>query len=207
MKRLSLLAAAAATCTALSGAMSTAHADGHGAYADCSAGKSVDDVSYREAYDVYACLADDLYTGYNTGDKRWIPAEFVKDYRNWWAASTLPANPGTHSERFLFTYVNETGADAYGKYAEGLRMPTGTVIAKESFSIDAKGKGKPGPLFIMQKVAEGTSPRTNDWYYMAVAPSGTPMAVNVYTACNECHSGYEDSDYVAYPEEDVRRVR
>ena len=71
-------------------------------------------------------------------------------------------------------------------------------------SIGEDGKAKAGPLFLMQKTARGISPRTNDWYYMAVQPNGTPMAVNVFTACNECHSAYSDSDYLGYPEEDVR---
>lgn len=182
-------------------------ADGHSKVnADCSVGKPGDEVSYREAHDVYTCLGDKLYNGYNTGDKRWIPADFVRDYRNWEPASTLPANPGFHSERFLYSYVNSTGAAEYKKFAEGNTMPVGTVIAKESFNIDAKGKAKPGPLFLMQKVAAGTSPKTNDWYYMAVAASGTPMAVNVYKACNECHKGFADSDYLGYPVEEVRRT-
>ena len=38
------------------------------------------------------------------GDKRWIPAEFVADYRGWTPANTLPANPGFHGGRFLLTY-------------------------------------------------------------------------------------------------------
>ncbi len=175
--------------------------------ADCNLNIPRDAMSYADAHNVYLCMADKMGTGYNTGDKRWIPADFVRDYRTWTPASTLPADPGVHGERFLFTYVNSVGASEYMKFKdEGAKMPVGTVIAKESFSINSKGKAKAGPLFFMQKVAAGTSPKTNDWYYMAVAPSGKPMGVNVFKACNECHSTYEGSDYLGYPEEDVRRT-
>ena len=88
-------------------------------------------MSYDEAQAVYDCLKAELYDGYQKGSKRWIPAEFVSDYRNWTPASTLPANPGVHSERFLFTYVNDVGAAAYLEFKEeGAKMPAGTVIAK-----------------------------------------------------------------------------
>ncbi len=88
---------------------------------------------------------------------------------------------------------------------ENVFIPAGTVIAKESFSVTAAGKVKPGPLFIMEKRVAGVSPETNDWYYMAVAPSGTPMAVNVMKACNECHMGnFGDQGNLGYPDPEVR---
>lgn len=174
--------------------------------AACTINKSVEDVNYDEAQDVYECLSEKMFEGYNKGNdkKRWVNADHVKNYRNWTKASTLPANPGFHAERFLLTWVNETGADAYTQFAEGVAMPEGTVIAKESFSINGKGKSKPGPLFIMEKAAEGASPKTGDWYYTMVSSKGTPQGVNVYTACHACHSGFEDSDFLAYPVEEVR---
>ena len=83
-------------------------------------------------------------------------------------------------------------------------MPVGTVISKESFTISGKGKAKPGPLFIMEKVAPGTSPSTNDWYYMMVSAKGSPVAVDVWKNCHECHSNFEDQDTLGYPVEEVR---
>ena len=172
---------------------------------DCNVLKPTDELTYEEASAVYACISDELLAGYQTGDKRWVPAEFVNDYRSWTPASTLPANPGFHGERYLLTFVNDAGAAEYIKYeAERGPMPEGTVIAKESFGIGDDGKVKPGPLFFMQKAAAGASPKTNDWYYMAVAANGTPMGVNVFTACNECHEGFADSDYLGYPVEEAR---
>ncbi|MHA1528434.1 MAG: cytochrome P460 family protein [Alphaproteobacteria bacterium] len=176
------------------------------AQAACDPGKSVDDLIFEEAQVVYDCIAADLHAGYMKGDKKWIPAEFVADYRNWTPANTLPANPGFHGGRFLLTWINEVGAEEYLKFAdEDVNIPAGAVIAKESFAVTVAGKVKKGPLFIMQKVEAGVSPETNDWYYMAVAPNGTPMAVNVMKACNECHmENYGFQGGLGYPDPEVR---
>ena len=170
----------------------------------CKADKAGEDLSFGEAAAVYDCLKDKMVKGYKKGGKRWIPAEYVNDYRGWMPASTGPAAPGQHGGRFLMTYVNDIGHDAYVRYAEDIEMPVGTVIAKESFSVSKKGKARSGPLFIMEKVAEGTSPSTGDWYYMMVSAKGAPQAVNVARACHDCHSGFEDQDFMGYPVEEVR---
>lgn len=204
MKLASLIAAAGFGFAALASA-GTANAAGAKVDASCNVNKSVDDISYREAHDVYLCLERKMFEGYNTGPKKWVNANHVGQFRTWKAASTLPANPGPHSNRFLFTYVNKIGEAAYTQYAEGVKMPVGTVLVKESFSINSKGKSKPGPLFIMEKAAAGSSPKTGDWYYTMVGANGKPQAVNVFRACHDCHSGWEDSDFVGYPVEEVRR--
>lgn len=160
----------------------------HAAQAACEAGKAGYELTPAEATAVYDCLKADLLDGYLQGDKRWIPADYVASYRSWTPASAFPAAPGFHGERLLMTYVNEIGADTYLEYKdEGVIVPAGTVIAKESFAVDEQGKVQPGPLFIMEKVEAGRSPQTDDWFYMAVAPNGSPMAMDVISACSECH--------------------
>ena len=173
---------------------------------DCSVDKAGSDLSADEAQAVYECLAEGMAEGYKTGEKNWIPAEFVEDYRGWKLASTAPAAPGFHSGRFLLTWVNETGYDEYVRFSsEDASMPVGTVIAKESFEVGDDGKAKVGPLFLMQKVEKDKTPDTNGWYYMMVAPNGSPQAVPVMTACNECHANFgEEQDYLGYPVEEVR---
>jgi hypothetical protein len=174
--------------------------------APCDPGKDGNDLTFEEAQVVYDCIAADLHAGYMKGDKKWIPAEFVRDYRDWTSANTLPANPGFHGGRFLLTRVNDIGAAEYLKFAEeNVDIPAGTVIAKESFAVTESGKVRKGPLFIMEKVAAGVSPETDDWYYMMVAPNGAPMAVPVMTACNECHIGiYGSQGGLGYPDPEVR---
>ncbi len=176
------------------------------AQAACDPGKPGTELTHDEAQAVYDCIKDDLHAGYNTGEKKWIPAAFVADYRGWTAANTLPANPGFHGGRFLLTWVSEAGAEEYLKYKEeDVNIPAGTVIAKESFAVNDAGKVEKGPLFIMQKVEAGVSPETMDWYYMMVAPNGSPMAVPVVTACSECHMGnFGHQGGLGYPVEEVR---
>lgn len=193
----------AAASAALLGLATTAQA------APCDPGKPGADLTADEAQAVYDCIKDDLLAGYSTGDKKWIPAEFVADYRGWTRVSTFPASPGFHGGRFLLTWVNDAGAEEYLKFKEAdVSIPAGTVIAKESFAVNDAGKVKKGPLFLMQKVAQGTSPETMDWYYMAVAPNGAPMAVPVMTACNECHVGlYGRQGGLGYPVPEARLGR
>ncbi len=192
---LSFLLAGAALALALPGS----------AHAACEAGKSGSDLTGDEAQAVYECLSEDMAAGYAKGNKRWIPADYVANYRSWTLASKFPAAPGFHGERFLITWVNETGAAEYIKYAEDPAIPAGTLIAKESFSVNDEGKATTGPLFLMEKVAAGTSPETDDWYYMMVDAKGRPQAVNVVAACSECHQGnFGHQGGLGYPVEEAR---
>lgn len=176
-----------------------------GAQATCDTGKPGSELTGGEAQAVYECLKAELQAGYAKGNKRWIPKDFVTDYPTWNRASKFPAAPGFHGDRFLVTYVNDVGAAEYMRYAEDPNIPAGTVIAKESFTVTDKGKVKPGPLFLMRKVEAGMSPKTDDWHYMAVTAKGSPMAVNVYSACSECHQGaYGHQGGLGYPVEEAR---
>ncbi|MGS4945884.1 hypothetical protein ACVDG3_10440 [Meridianimarinicoccus sp. RP-17] len=171
----------------------------------CDPGKPGSELTGDEAQAVYDCLAEALHDGYTSGAKQWIPTDKVDDYRNWTLASSFPAAPGFHDNRFLLTWVNDVGAEEYLRYAENPKIPAGTWIAKESFSVNDDGNVRPGPLFLMQKVQAGTSPETDDWYYMLVAPNGSPMGVDVMTACSECHQGaYGFQGGLGYPVEEAR---
>lgn len=176
-----------------------------GAHAACDVDKAGGDLSGDEAEAIYECLSESLHEGYRAGPKRWIPAGFVEDYRDWTKVSAFPAAPGFHGGRFLTTWVNEAGAEAYLKYEEDPEIPAGTRIAKESFSVGDDGAVTPGPLFLMQKVEAGASPETGDWHYMMVAPNGAPQAVNVQTACSACHQeNFGHQGGLGYPVEEAR---
>ncbi|MEL6680105.1 MAG: cytochrome P460 family protein, partial [Pseudomonadota bacterium] len=175
-----------------------------GAATACDVDKAGVDLTLDEAQAVYECIEESLNAGYQGGNLNWIPSDIVADYKSWRLASTAPAAPGFHSNRFLLTYVNEVGFDAYTKYEEDPVIPAGTVIAKESFSVNDEGKVRPGPLFIMQKAEAGASPETLDWYYMAVSTGGNAMGINVMTACNECHLGFDYQGGLGYPVEEAR---
>jgi len=119
--------------------------------------------------------------------------------------STRPAVTGPHGNRFLQTWANDIAAEQYLKFAEeGVHMPVGSVLAKESFKIHKKKKKAViGPLFIMTKLEEGASPETNDWLYSGLQPNGKPMKFK-QSFCSSCHIGWEDQDALAYPAEEVR---
>ena len=177
-------------------------------HADCTASKPGDELTFAEANVVYECIADALHAGYKKGEKRWVNADHVNGYRGWVQASTVPANPGWHTERFLMTWVNQTGAAEYLKYAENPNIPVGTVLAKESFSVTDSGKVKKGPLFFMEKAAAGSSPKTDDWYYTMVSAKGVPQGINTIVACAECHQGnFSAQGGLGYPVEEARVVQ
>ena len=83
-------------------------------------------------------------------------------------------------------------------------MPAGSILAKESVTFSKKKKmARPGPLFVMTKLAAGEAPETGDWYYSGLQPNGKAMKVK-QSFCHNCHSAFEDQDFLAYPVEEVR---
>ncbi len=186
---------AAATVTAALFFSTTAHA------ADCATDvEDPFDLDEAGVNALYECISDKMIEGYNkAGD------ETAAVYRDWQVTATRPAVQGAHQERFLLTFANDIAAEQYLKFAEeGVDMPAGSVLAKESFKINKKKKkAVVGPLFLMTKVEEGGAPETNDWVYGGLLPNGKPMKFK-QAFCHDCHSAWEDQDYLAYPVEEVR---
>ena len=148
---------------------------------------------------IYDCIKDEIAAAYAKGGD-----EVGSTYRNWTVTSTRPAVAGAHSERFLQTFANDIAAEQYLKFAEeGVKMPVGSVLAKESFKANKKGKVRVGPLFIMTKLEEGAAPDYGDWLYGGVQPNGKPLKIK-QSFCHDCHIGWEDQDALAYPLEEVR---
>ncbi|MEM6310933.1 MAG: cytochrome P460 family protein [Pseudomonadota bacterium] len=149
---------------------------------------------------LYDCLKDKMATGYaKEGDATGAA------FRDWAATSTRPAVAGPHGNRLLNTFANDAAAEQYLKFEdEGVVMPVGSVLAKESISFSKKKKtARPGPLFIMTKMEAGSIPETADWLYGGLQPNGKPMKFK-QSFCHDCHAAWEDSDFMAYPLEEVR---
>lgn len=169
---------------------------------DCKA------VTVEDAFDLdeaaiaalYECLKDDMAAGYAKQDD-----PIGKNYRNWIVTATAPAVQGAHSNRLLLTFANPVAAEQYLKFEEeGVVMPVGSVLAKESISVSIKKKAaRVGPLFLMTKLEAGGAPETNDWLYGGLQPNGKPMKFK-QSFCHDCHVGWEDQDSLAYPMEEVR---
>ncbi|NCQ25574.1 MAG: recombinase [Rhodobacteraceae bacterium CG17_big_fil_post_rev_8_21_14_2_50_63_15] len=151
--------------------------------------------------EIYNCISASMAEGYAAeGDA------VGTAYRTWTVSSTRPAVAGAHNNRLLQTFANDIAAEQYLKFAEdGVVMPVGSVLAKESITISKKKKAAVvGPLFIMTKGEVGSSPETGDWIYAGLQPNGKPMKFK-QSFCHDCHVSWEAQDMLAYPLEEVRR--
>ena len=158
------------------------------------------DLEGAQVNEIYDCIKAKMVEGYTKGDNT-VAAE----YRNWTVSATRPAVAGAHGNRLLLTFANDVAAEQYLKFAEeGVVMPAGSVLAKESIKINKKKKAAVvGPLFIMTKGEAGAAPDAGDWIYSAVQPNGKPMKIK-QSFCHDCHAGWADQDALAYPVEEVR---
>ncbi|TDT75309.1 cytochrome P460 [Litoreibacter halocynthiae] len=185
--------AAATTATALLATAASA--------ADCAVDvEDPFDLEAAQINEIYDCLKDAMAEGYaKEGD------EVASSFRSWTVTSTRPAVAGAHGNRLLQTFANDIAAEQYLKFAEeGVKMPVGSVLAKESITISKKKKqARVGPLFIMTKMEDGAIPETADWLYAGIQPNGKVMKIK-QSFCHDCHASYADQDMLAYPLEEVR---
>ena len=90
-------------------------------------------------------------------------------------------------------------------------MPTGGRIAKDSFTVAPDGRIAVGPLFVMEKMAEGFDDASGDSRYAMIMPDGSPAGVtggqgsqNVQF-CAECHALVaDDQDSLFFLPEEFR---
>jgi len=156
------------------------------AMAACTTDVKKDDLTDAQVQEIYSCIKEKLREGYASKGE----AE-AKDYQSYKAASTLPAVNGTHGKRFLMTFVNDIGFAEYTKFLEERgAMPTGSVLAKESFNVNKKGKVRHGPLFVMTKAAAGTADEFGNWIYSAYTPKGKVMKIK-QGFCHACHEAFD----------------
>lgn len=195
----SLLAVAALGATVAASAIFTTVDPRPAHAADCTVSKAIDDMTEADINALYGCMREKLVAGYGKSGKG-----IGKDYAGWKAASTRPAAPGVHGGRFLMTYVNDIGHAEYVKYSDANpKMPVGTIIAKESFKPNKKGKVRFGPLLIMTKLEAGKAPKYGDWLYAGINGKGKNFKVS-QKFCHDCHGNYDDQDFLGYPDEDAR---
>ena len=165
------------------------------------------DLTDEQAAELFACIEGKLLSGYQKSGRAEADA-----YRDWFMPSTTPFISATHGNRFVNHYVNDIGKDAYMSFAEeGLTMPVGSITAKESYTVNKKGKVRRGPLFLMEKVAAGSLPDTGDWDYSVILPNGKIMGqtsgenAKKVKFCHDCHEAVlEGQDAQFYPDEDYR---
>ena len=167
--------------------------------ADCTTETKKDDLNDEQVQALYECIKQELREGYASKG-----GELTGEYTSWKPASTIAGAPGVHGKRFLMTFVNEVGYEEYVKYSEERgAMPVGTLIAKESFNVNKKGKVAKGPLFFMKKVAAGEADEFGSWVYSAFAASGKTMKIK-QGFCHGCHEAFDTQDALGYPLEEYR---
>jgi len=174
----------------------------------CTTDVKKDELSDEQAQALYDCIKDKIYSGLQASG-----LEEAKAYRDWALVSTAPFISATHGNRFVRHYVNDVGKEAYIKWEAlaGRNMPVGSITAKESFNVNKKGEVRNGPFFLMEKVAAGTLPDTDDWKYTLMFPNGKVVGVSgTDTAkkvkfCHDCHVNVlDDQDAMFFPDEDYR---
>ncbi|MBM2577424.1 cytochrome P460 family protein [Jannaschia sp. Os4] len=155
------------------------------------------DMTAAQVDALYDCMEGRMIDGYQAqGDA------VAMAYRGWTQASTRPAVAGVHGERFLNTFVNDVAAEQYLRFEEGtFEMPVGSVLAKEMIGVRGNGEARRAPLLIMTKVED--APETDGWRYSGVQPTGQALNVS-QSFCHDCHGGYDASDSMGYPLEEVR---
>jgi len=158
------------------------------------------DLTEADIASIYDCIGDRMVDAYSQGGDM-----VAKNYRNWTITGTRHGVAGAHGNSLLLTYANDIAAEQYLKFAEeGVVMPVGSRLAKESIKINKKKNAAVvGPLFIMTKLETGAAPETSDWLYGGIQPNGKPLKFK-QSFCHDCHQGWEDQDFLAYPLEEVR---
>ena len=127
----------------------------------------------------------------------------AKQFLNWRKYNTSPYISATHGKRYLNNYANKK-AHAYGKYENAGRLPVGSIIAKDSFSVTEDGKVNYGPLFIMEKMKKGFNYVTADWRYIMIMPDGSLMGetkgidAQKVKYCIGCHLAKERHDHLYF---------
>jgi hypothetical protein len=114
----------------------------------------VAEISSKEAHDAYLRIRGEMGSDYA---KSGVAA--VDNYQQWVNLALAPYQSATHGGGYVNNCANATGAAAYGRYEKVGKMPAGSVLAKDSFVVNADGRVAIGPLFIMQKLAAGRQRR------------------------------------------------
>ena len=163
------------------------------------------DLSSAEALIIYDNIAERLGRGYiASGDPT------AKNYRKWRRYNTTPYRSAAHGNRYLNHYGNAKSA-GYPNTQKGAKLPAGAIIAKDSFAVSTDMTVFAGPLYIMEKLPAGHSPKTGDWRYVMIMPDGSyfgdSMGENARNVafCHGCHSAVSRHDNLYFVPKKYRR--
>jgi hypothetical protein len=152
---------------------------------------------------VYDCLLPEMQKAYGKSDH-----DVAVNFAAYRAYSNQPYVSATHGGRMVTNYANRAGR-AYGAYEQAGVLPTGTKLAKPSFSVKGNGRASVGPLFIMEKMAAGFNKASDDWRYTMIMPNGSITGTTngkgskAVAFCIGCHQSVtpEQDNVMLLPEE------
>ena len=125
----------------------------------------------------------------------------AKDYLKWRRDNNAPYLSSGHGNRFLNNYGNAV-SKGYLKLRRGSKMPVGSVLAKDSFTVTDGKEIFGGALFLMEKLADNAKPQTGDWRYVMIMPDGSIFGDNAVADdesmqfCHDCHKRVKTRDYL-----------
>ena len=163
-------------------------------------------LSRAEALTIYENIGAEMAEGYAVSRRA-----TALNYRKWRRYNSAPYRSATHGNRYVNNHVN-AASRRYGKLKRGQAMPPGAVFAKDSFTVTADGGVFGSALFIMEKLAPGTSAATADWRYVMILPDGSLFgdsrgenAAGV-AFCHGCHTNAaSEQDHLFFVPEPYRR--
>ena len=169
----------------------------------CAAGGA--ELSDAEAVAAYDCVLNELKAAYAKSGN-----DIAVSYANWSRYSKQSYQSGTHGGRYVQNYANAK-ARAYGAYEKSGPMPSGAVLAKDSFAVKPNGRISVGPLFLMEKMNAGFNVDSGNWRYTMIMPNGSVFGTTGGVGgakmrfCAECHlSLAPDSDSMLFMPEAYR---
>ncbi len=155
------------------------------------------ELSRQRAGETYAIIRQALQGGYARSG-----SATAANYQGWRRFNTAPYLSSTHGNHYLNNYVNEIGAAAYGRFEKAGKLPVGTVVAKDSFSMTRGGEILLGGLFVMEKMPTGFNYVSGDWKYTLIQADGTLFGETNGTGskrveyCVACHLAVERQDHL-----------
>lgn len=151
----------------------------------------------QRASEIYAIIRQALQGGYARSG-----SATAANYQGWRRFNTAPYLSATHGNHYLNNYVNEIGAAAYGRFEKAGKLPVGTIVAKDSFSMTRGGEILLGGLFVMEKMSAGFNYVSGDWKYTLLQADGTLFGETNGTGskrveyCIGCHLAVERQDHL-----------
>ena len=151
-----------------------------------------------DAKAIYEDISDQLARGYAASDQ-----PVIAGYRRWRSFNDAPYRSATHGNRYVNNFANPLARD-YSRMESAGMTPPGAVLAKDSFTVTEEGNVFGAPLFVMEKLSPGASPKTADWRYLMLLADGSLFGdsrgqnADQVAFCHGCHAQKADQDYLFF---------